>query len=135
MPRRRSITESAADAHAVGSTLFYLPSGSGTFTVTATATDAQSGVDKVTFPAVGSGFVRTGSADDATPPYSRDYTWSAGATAAGAQTVTAHDLATNTANGSFTLTADSTGPGHRLHRSGRRRDARLERPRDHRDRD
>ena len=27
------ITESAADGHAVGSTLFYLPSGSGTFTV------------------------------------------------------------------------------------------------------
>ena len=104
------ITESAADAHAVGSTLFYLPSGSGTFTVTATATDAQSGVDKVTFPAVGSGFVRTGAADDSTPPYSRDYTWSAGATAAGAQTVTSHDLATNTANGSFTLTADSTAP-------------------------
>ena len=64
----------------------------------------------MTFPAVGSGFVRTGSADDATSPYSRDYTWSAGATASGAQTVTAHDLATNTANGSFTLTADSTGP-------------------------
>ena len=104
------ITESAADAHAVGSTLFYLPTGSGTFTVTATATDAQSGVDKVTFPAVGSGFVRTGAADDSTPPYSRDYTWSAGATAAGAQTVTSHDLATNTANGSFTLTADSTAP-------------------------
>ena len=64
----------------------------------------------MTFPAVGSGFVRTGSADDATSPFSRDYTWSAGATASGAQTVTAHDLATNTANGSFTLTADSTGP-------------------------
>ena len=106
----QAITESAADAHAVGSTLFYRPSGSGTFTVTATATDPQSGVDKVTFPAVGSGFVRTGSADDSTTPYSRDYTWSAGATASGAQTVTSHDLATNTANGSFTLTPDSTAP-------------------------
>ena len=131
----QAITESAADAHAVGSTLFYLPSGSGTFTVTATATDAQSGVDKVTFPAVGSGFVRTGSADDATPPYSRDYTWSAGATASGAQTVTAHDLADQ--HGERQLHADRRldGPGHRLHRSGRRRDARLERPRGHRDRD
>ena len=68
------VTESGTDGHANGSTLFYLPSGSGSFTVTATATDAQSGIDKVTFPAVGSGFVRTGSADDATAPYSRDYT-------------------------------------------------------------
>ena len=104
------VTESGTDGHAVGSTLFYLPSGSGTFTVTATATDAQSGVDKVTFPAVGAGFARTGSADDTTAPYSRDYTWSTGATASGAQTVTSHDVAANTANGSFTLTADSTAP-------------------------
>ena len=106
----RAVDDVAADAHAVGSTLYYLPSGSGTFTVTAAATDAQSGVDKVTFPAVGSGFVRTGSADDTTTPYERDYTWSPGATASGAQTVTSHDVAANTANGGFTLTADSTAP-------------------------
>ncbi len=110
VPPTQVVNESSADGHASGSTLYYLPSGSGTFTVTASASDAQSGIDKVTFPAVGSGFVRSGSADDATAPHARDYTWSAGATATGAQTVTAHDLGTNSSNGSFTLTADSTAP-------------------------
>ena len=129
------ITESAADAHAVGSTLFYLPSGSGTFTVTATATDAQSGVDKVTFPAVGSGFVRTGSADDSTPPYSRDYTLERRRHGRGR--ADGHLARPGDQHRERQLHADRRldGSGHCLHRSGRRCDARLERPRDHRDRD
>ena len=47
---------------------------------------------------------------DTTAPYSTNYSWSAGATASGAKSVTATNGAGLTASSSFTVTPDSTGP-------------------------
>ena len=49
-----TLTESSPLSHISGTTLFYNPQGSnsGTFTVTATSSDAQSGIGSVGFPSV-----------------------------------------------------------------------------------
>ncbi|CAA9544047.1 MAG: hypothetical protein AVDCRST_MAG73-2201 [uncultured Thermomicrobiales bacterium] len=75
-----------------GTKLFYRPATgqSGSFTVTATAADPESGIKHVGFPAVFGSDAGT----DAAGPYDKTYAWSAGATASGPKGVTA----TNTAN-------------------------------------
>jgi hypothetical protein len=78
---------------------------SGAFDVGATATDGQSGILKVNFPAFGS----TSSTDQSSTPYSLHYTWS-GAITAGSKTVTATNNATLTNTGSFTVSSDTTNP-------------------------
>ena len=103
-----TLTETAPEAHVAGSTLFYNPAVGSTsnVTVAASTTDAESGITQVAFPAVfGSDGV-----NDPTAPYSTSYSWSAGASASGAQTVTATNGAGLTATSSFTVTPDSTGP-------------------------
>ncbi len=107
---------SDADSHVSATTLFYRPGGgrSGSFTVDAAATDSDSGIEKVNFPAVGTGVSRTapgGAGDDTAPtPYQGSYDWADTASAAGAQTVTATNNASGTGTATFTLTADSAPP-------------------------
>ncbi len=106
-----SITESNAATYASGTTLWYRPAGAGgTFTVASTATDGQSGVQKVTFPGLAGGITPTTSTDDLTSAYQQVYTWTTGASDSGSKTVTATDNAGNTATGAFTVTPDSVGP-------------------------
>ena len=104
-----TLDESDADSHVVGSTLFYNPSGSrtGTFTVTATSADAQSGIAKLAFPALAGA---TGGGDDTTSPYVGSYSWDSSTTTGGTQTVTSHNQAALTNTGTFTMTADTTAP-------------------------
>ena len=106
-----AISETAPEAHVAGSTLFYNPAVGSTsnVTVAATTTDAESGIAQVAFPAV---FGSDGS-DDTSPPYSTSYSWSAGASATGAKSVTATNGSGLTASSSFTVTPDSTGPAWR----------------------
>ena len=106
----QTVTETGDDGHAVGSILYYDPAGSGTFTVTAAASDAESGIDKVGFAAPAAGFSSADAADDSTSPYTRSYSWSAGATGSGPQAVTAFDRAGHSTAGSFTLTPDAADP-------------------------
>ena len=91
------------------STLFYRSSAaSGSFTVTAAASDAQSGVAAYTFPALGTGWTATAGAAGV-----NTYGWSTANPAApvGSQGVTATNHATLTSPaGGFTLTSDVTAP-------------------------
>ncbi len=106
-----TVTETDADTHVVGTTLFYRPGGNGgTFGVAATATDAQSGLQRISFPGLVGGFTPITVLNDTTSPYSQTYTWTAGATDSGAKTVTSEDNATNTNTSTFTLTSDSAAP-------------------------
>ena len=104
-----TVTETSPLSYLSGSTLYYNAQGSNTasFDVAATTSDAQSGVQKITFPAV-SGM--TGGGDDTSSPYSTTYTWTSSTSASGTQTVTAMNGAGGTATATFTVTKDSTAP-------------------------
>ena len=107
------ITESNANSHASGSTFYYRPAGAGgTFTATATTSDATSLVKHVTFPGLAGGFTPAAPANDTTPAYAQVYTWPATTgTETGAKNVTAEDNATNVSTaGTFTITPDSAVP-------------------------
>ena len=106
-----TVTESDADTHVSGTTLYYLPSGNGgTFDVAATATDGQSGLKHISFPGLAGSFTPITATNDTSSPYSQTYTWTTGATDSGAKTVTSEDNATNQNTSAFTLTADSAVP-------------------------
>ena len=60
------LADSSADVHTTGTTAFYRPAGSGSFDVTASSTDAQSGILDYSFPVL-AGF--TGSGAGATRTY------------------------------------------------------------------
>ena len=73
--------------NASSATLYFRPSGSGSFTLNATASDNQSGLDHVAFPDVSATTGWTGSTggNDSATPYASptDYSWTAGATQLG----------------------------------------------------
>jgi hypothetical protein len=115
-PSAPALTLSGAtgNTYISGTTVFTNPQAgrSGSFQVAATPTDADSGIQKVTFPAL-TGFTGAGASafDDLASPFSTTYSWSgAGATATGAKTVTAVNDATATATSTFTVTPDITSP-------------------------
>ena len=95
-------------------TQYFRPGGSGSFTLTATASDATTAVSGVGFPDVSgvSGWSGSTGGSDASSPYASpvDYSWSAGATAPNARSVTATDKAGNSASDTITISADSTAP-------------------------
>ncbi len=101
--------------HVSGTTLFYNPQGgnAGSFTVGATTSDPQSGIDRVTFPALGG---MTGGGDDSSSPYQGSYSWTSASSASGSQTVTAHNNAGLTGTAGFTTTPDTAPPSRRLGR-------------------
>src|SRR5205085_944959 len=104
-----TVSESSGVEYVSSATLYYNPQGSNTasFTVDGTSADAQSGIQKLNFPAITG---MTGGGDDSTSPYQGAYTWTASTSASGAQTVTATDNAGLTATSTFTVTPDTTAP-------------------------
>ncbi len=80
------LSDSSADVHTTGTTAFYRPAGSGSFDVTASSTDGQSGILDYGFPAL-AGF--TGSGAGAT----RTYTLATPTEPNGAKPVTARNQA------------------------------------------
>jgi hypothetical protein len=111
-PPLLTLTESSPDAHVVGSSLFYRPSGpGGTFAVGATSSDAGSGLQKVRFPGLAGGFTPTSPVDDTLSPYSQIFSWTTGATYENATNiVTAFDRVGNTSATTFGVFPDSTPP-------------------------
>ena len=78
-----TLGESDPDSHIIGSTLYYNPSGAnaGSFTVDATASDAESAIDRIGFPAIAG---VTGGGDDFSSPYAGAYDWTSATGASGA---------------------------------------------------
>ena len=105
-----TLAESAPDGHVIGTSYFYRPSGTGgSFTVTATSTEL--GLQKMTFPGLGSGFTPTSLVEDRIIPYSQTYTWVPGATFAGAANpVTAFDAVGNPSSTNFAVVQDASSP-------------------------
>jgi hypothetical protein len=106
-----SLSEGVADGFVQGTTFFYRPAGTGSVSVTATASDPGSGVQKVTFAGLGGGFTPATTITDFSLPYLQTYSWAAGATYAGAtNAVTVYDNLGNTSSASFAVTPDSAAP-------------------------
>jgi hypothetical protein len=95
-------------------TVYFRPTGTGSFTLNATASDAQSGVASVAFPDVSgtSGWTGSTGGTDTSSPYasSAKYTWTANATAPGAKQITATNGSGLTATKAITINADSVAP-------------------------
>src|SRR5207302_844018 len=90
----------------------FRPGVSGSFTVTATSTDAQSGVASYAFPTL-TGFTASGTGA------AKTYSWSGSPSSPGAQNVTANNNATLTsAGGALTVSADSTAPSTAIQCNG-----------------
>ena len=99
-----TLADSSADVHTTGTTAFYRPAGTGSFDVTASSTDAQSGILDYGFPVL-AGF--TGSGAGAT----RTYTLETPTEPNGAKPVTARNPALlSSAATNFTLTSDAGAP-------------------------
>ena len=90
-----------------GSTIWFRSAAGagGSFDVTASSTDAQTGVASYSFPTLGAGWSQTGSGA------TRTYTYVDAAATPGAKNVTATNGAGNgSANGTFTVSNDTTTP-------------------------
>ncbi len=102
------------DQYYSGGTLWFRPAGTGSFSLNATAKDAQSGVASVVFPNVSdtSGWSGSTGGTDTSSTYSSPvaYTWTAGAAAPGAKPITATNGAGQNATVNVTISADSTPP-------------------------
>ena len=93
-----SLSESSPYAYVSGAEIFVNSAQTGSFDVSATSSDAGSGIDRIAFP---------GGVEDTTSPYSATYDLN---DLSGSQTVTAHDVAGNTASDTFTVTPDTAAP-------------------------
>ncbi|MDX6448958.1 MAG: hypothetical protein QOD08_1421, partial [Gaiellaceae bacterium] len=104
-----ALSESSPNSYVSGSTIFYNPSGShsASFSVDATTGDGESGLQKVSFPALAG---MTGGGDHTSGPYGDSYAWTASSTATGSQNVTATNNAGLSASTAFTVTPDTTAP-------------------------
>jgi Bacterial Ig-like domain len=111
-PPLLSLTESGPDSHAVATTFFYRPAGTGgTFAVGAVASDGGTGLDRVTFPGLSGRFSPTSLFDDRIAPYGQTYSWTTGASFAGqSNLVVAYDRVGNSSAASFSVVPDSTAP-------------------------
>jgi large repetitive protein len=107
-----TLAESSPDSHVAGTTLYYRSAGTGgSFTVNATTADGPSGLEKMRFPGLAGGFTPTTFADDFVTPYTRGYSWTAGATYANpSNAVSAYDKVGNTTSATFAVTPDPDPP-------------------------
>ncbi|MGB2952673.1 MAG: chitobiase/beta-hexosaminidase C-terminal domain-containing protein, partial [Gaiellaceae bacterium] len=95
-----------SNAFVSGSTVYFLPGAAGSFSVTASSSDAESGVSGYSFPSLGSGW--SGSQSGATDTYSFN---ASAVDPAEPNNVTATNNAGLTSNpSSFTVTADGSAP-------------------------
>ena len=94
------------NTYLTGTTLYYRAAASaGTVTLTASSTDAASGVLSYTFPAFGTNWTSTPGSTGV-----NTYAWSGSPAAPGTKTITATNNATLTATTNLTVTDDSVAP-------------------------
>jgi hypothetical protein len=109
-------TGGAGNQHwAAGSkVLYFRPSGSGSFTLNATATDAASGIDRVTFPNLDPipGWSGSTGGTDTSSPYSSPvaYAWTPGAALPSTVSIDATSGAGLPGSDLLSIVADSSGP-------------------------
>ena len=105
-PAFDTMTNASTTSSADGTTVWYRPSAGGTFRVSSAASDSGSGVASHSWPALGTGWSRTGGTAAASV-----YSWSAAPAVPGPQQVTATNRAGLTsAPMSLTVAADGTAP-------------------------
>lgn len=108
-PSGPTLTLAAAGAAAVsGDTVYFRPGAGGAATVTAVAQDAESGVNHVAFPDLGTGW--TGGGEDPAPPYAARYSFDAAAKAAGVVAVRAVNGTGIASVAALSIVADETPP-------------------------
>lgn len=94
------------NAYQTGTTVYYNSGTTGSFTVTASSTDAQSGIASYTYPTAGTGWTSTPGALGV-----NTYSWTSAPAAPGTKNITATSNAgTASANSPVTFTADNTAP-------------------------
>src|SRR5262249_39385613 len=106
-----SLSSATGNTYINGSTVYINAQAgkSGSFQASATSSDGDSGIQKLTFPTL-TGF-SSGGGDDTTSPYnSGTYNWAGAVAASGAQTVTATNNANLGNTNTFTVTPDTTNP-------------------------
>src|SRR5204862_7687196 len=92
---------------AVGNTVFFLPTGTGSFDVTGSSSDGDSGIASYTFPSAalfGAGWAVSGSGS------MRTYSYTPGSATPGSQSVAATNNAGLTASSSFNVIVSDTTP-------------------------
>jgi hypothetical protein len=106
------LSESSLDSHVIGTSFFYRPAGTGGgFSVSATASDTGTGLDRIAFPGLSGGFAPSTLFDDRIVPYSQSYTWTPGAAYSNSSNpVIAYDRVGNSATTAFAVTPDSEPP-------------------------
>jgi hypothetical protein len=106
-----SLASTTTDGFVQGTKFFYRPAGTGSVTVTATASDAGSGISRVVFPGLGGGLTPATATNDFSSPYLQTYSWSGTGTFNNAAiAVTAYDNIGNTASATFGVVPDSAAP-------------------------
>jgi hypothetical protein len=108
-------TGTAAQYYDAGSkTHWFRSTGSGSFTLNASASDTHSGIYQIAFPDISalSGWSGSTGGADLSSPYSSptNYTWTAGAVAAGSRTITATNNAQLNGTDAITISDDTTAP-------------------------
>ncbi len=98
-----------ANQHAVGNTLYYRSTGTGSFTVRASASD-PSGIASITFPALGNGWTPFTPWVDTIPSYDVTYEWTLSPDVPVFPFAIATDTAGNTASAGFMVVPDDTAP-------------------------
>ena len=102
-----SFSNFVGSSSSIGDTVFFLPTGSGSFDITASSTDGDSDIASYTFPTAasfGSGWSRSGSGA------TRTYSWTPGSATPGTQTVTAANNAGLTASADFAVVVSDVTP-------------------------
>ncbi|MCW2955210.1 MAG: laminin sub domain 2, partial [Thermoleophilia bacterium] len=107
-------TAGAEYLHNSGSNMFYNPAGAGSFTVSMTSVDLGTGVNRVDFPLLGTGWSPAGGSIAGTfTPHTMGYSFTAGAVQPGTVSAISFDNAGNSTGapgGNFTVTADNAAP-------------------------
>ncbi|MCW2955533.1 MAG: laminin sub domain 2 [Thermoleophilia bacterium] len=96
--------------HSIGSTHYVNATQSGSFTVNVAASDAGTGIDRVDFPALPSGWTPSSGLADNAAPFAASVAWTFAAASPGLRTITALDFGGNSATTTYSIVADTLAP-------------------------